>query len=344
MTESIIHRPQKSFGEAFEHALESIKARTGVLVSRGAIGAALVLAPLSAGAGCATPEIDELDSELLNSSVQDWAQLRGERNPAMVTFEGSSWVELADCSRFCSTANIFLKLHVQPVQGVDLSQKSVGVMYRTTTAAEPRHGSATYVRTLPDGTEEWQALVPLRGWDPRIISFNVWYETGEWYWDSFHAEWRKRTYFDDNGGDLHVVSPGPSSWAVRREYYRTQIEVDPEAGVSGAVTALVANFDYEKEIELVWTTDDWATSHVFRMGDGSESNQWYFVEALPNYQGGPHDFERWQIDLDVVGPADHFEYAILYRHGLGDGARAYEFWDNNYFRNYRQEAETPEVY
>jgi len=33
--------------------------------------------------------------------------------------------------------------------------------------------------------------------------------------------------------------------------------------------------------------------------------------------------------LDLPGPADRFEYAVLYRHGVVTPARTYDFWDNN---------------
>lgn len=335
---SIIEQPSESFSEALEKALARVKRTTGLIITRGALGAALVSAPMTACTSeLGDADVAALEAELLNSSVLDWAQQRGERNPSMVRFEGTSWVELENCSRFCSTANIFLRLIVTPVAGVDLSQKQVGVMYRSTTSTEPPHGFANFVRTLDDGTEEWQAVVPLRGWDPRVISFNAYYETGEFFYDEYANEWRKRTFFDDNGGDLHVVAPGPSTWAIRRDFSRDDIQVGPQ-GVQGTITARVANFDYEKEVEIVWTTDNWATTNVFGMGEPGQTNAWYFQEIIPSDPSVAHDFERWAININLPGPADHFEYAILYRHGLGDGARRYEFWDNNYFRNYRVEA------
>ena len=136
---SIIERNQskESFGEALEKAVARVKRTTGLIITRGALGAALVAAPMAACSNQLTDgDTAAAEAELLNSSVLDWAQLRGERNTSMIRFDGTSWVELEDCSRFCSTANVFVRLVVTPVPGVDLSQKRVGVMYRTTTSTD----------------------------------------------------------------------------------------------------------------------------------------------------------------------------------------------------------------
>jgi hypothetical protein len=55
------------------------------------------------------------------------------------------------------------------------------------------------------------------------------------------------------------------------------------------------------------------------------------VQDFPGSDGR----ERWEIDLDL--PADgatRFEYAVVYRHGIVNGAKTYEWWDNNGGANY----------
>ena len=74
--------------------------------------------------------------------------------------------------------------------------------------------------------------------------------------------------------------------------------------------------------------------------DGSaagQANRWYWVEDFPWSAGR----ERWQIDVDLPGGAARFEYAVVYRHGVVNGARTYEFWDNNFGANYAVDAAPP---
>ena len=66
-------------------------------------------------------------------------------------------------------------------------------------------------------------------------------------------------------------------------------------------------------------------------------NKWYWVEDFAWSPGR----ERWQIDLALPDSATTFEYAVVYRHGVVNGARTYDFWDNNYGANYKVEEVVP---
>jgi hypothetical protein len=74
-------------------------------------------------------------------------------------------------------------------------------------------------------------------------------------------------------------------------------------------------------MKLVWTTDAWATVNEAGMGEGP--NLWHWKDDV----GG--GFDRWEIQLDLPGPAERFEYAVLFRHGPAAPAKAYDFWDSN---------------
>ena len=57
-----------------------------------------------------------------------------------------------------------------------------------------------------------------------------------------------------------------------------------------------------------------------------------------------HQVDHWTASLggefEHFVPADgaaRFEYAVVYRHGIVNGAKSYEFWDNNGGGNYRVE-------
>lgn len=332
-------RPAPTLAGALERAAMRLRDRATWLLLRGGVafgaGAAL-LGP----AGCAEviPDVLEAREEtLLSSDVRSWAQDAGTRSRDMVRFEGHTWREGSDCGfrGGCMTTTVFVQLFVRNVPGVNIDDKRVGLVVRQQGRSEPYDALGTYVRSGGDGWEEWHVPVRMRTWEGTAFSFDAWYEDGVWEYD---GAWRKRVWVDDNSGDLYPVTQYAGA-AVQQLWRPDTVFVDGQ-GVGGTIDLRVANFDYEKEIALVWTTDDWATTQVFGMG-GGEANAWYFVEPL---SGGsaPADYERWRIDLDIEGPVDHFEYAIVYRHGLGDGARPYEFWDNNNYSNYRVEVAAPE--
>jgi hypothetical protein len=89
-------------------------------------------------------------------------------------------------------------------------------------------------------------------------------------------------------------------------------------GISGSaldVTVLVRNVAFEKELSIVYTTDDWetydwATGH-YVYGDGTIG-------------GG----ERWDVHLDLPAGTSNIEYAVS---ATQNGNEA---WDNNFTRNF----------
>ena len=100
-------------------------------------------------------------------------------------------------------------------------------------------------------------------------------------------------------------------------------------GREKSVRALEDVMKDDKQILLVGTTDGWATKFEVPLT---------WAEDFPWSAGR----ERWHLELDRAGDFDVFEYAFVYRHGVVNGARTYEFWDNNFGANYRVEA-TPVV-
>lgn len=327
--------PNPTFAAALERAALRLRDRATWLLLRGgvAVGAAgALLAPTPGCADLSEFELEPQESTLLSSDVRSWAQTRGTRSRDMVRFEGHSWREVSDCGfrGGCSTVTVFVQLFVRNVPGVNLDDKSVGLVVRQAGRSDPFNALGSYIRNAEDGWEEWHVPVRMRSWEGTAFSFDAWYEDGVW---ENVGGWRKRVWVDDNVGELYPVTQYAGA-AVQQLYRPDGILVDGGL-VTGVIDLRVANFDFDKELELVWTTDDWATTHVFGMG-GGETNAWHYVE--PICCGEPSDYERWRIELDIAGASDHFEYAIVYRHGLGDGARPYEFWDNAGYRNYRVEA------
>lgn len=304
----------------FEVALARL--RSGRAVRTAALGGS-VLAQLP-GVGCATVAPPGSDEAIVESF--DWAQYEGKRDTRMVQFTGA-WS--ADCAggntRFgCGSLAVHLSVRVRPNHAADLNWKRVGIVYKSPDDQTERTALGNYSFTRADGDEEWQVTVVVPQWQS-VVEFDVWYQDGA-----------GSTWIDDNEGELHVVNGGPVYQIVRVEPWLQTATVG-DAGVSGMLSVQVADLDFDKDLELVATKDGWATVLRFGIGAHGDKNRWYWTEDFPNSPGR----ERWQIDLDLPGAADKFEYAIGYRHGVVHGARTYEFWDNNGGGNYRIERAVP---
>lgn len=297
----------------FEAALARL--RENRVVRATALGGSVMLT-LPAGACVDAVEHGELEAA-------DWAQYEGKRDASMISYTGA-WS--SECTggntRFgCGGYAIHLNVRVKPVVGADLNWKRVGVVYRSHNDLTDRTAVGSYQYTHGDGTEEWKVTVNVPQWQ-RTIVFDAWYQDG-----------KGQTWIDDNQGEFHVVNAGPVYNVIRVEPWLQTVTVG-DAGVQGRVSIQIADLDFDKQLELVATTDGWQTVHRFGIGDGK--NAWHWTEDF-QYAGS----ERWQIDVDVPGAADRFEYAVVYRHGVVNGAKSYEFWENNGGGNFVVERSQP---
>lgn len=247
----------------------------------------------------------------------EWAQYEGTRDTRMVSYSGEYWTDCANPNtRFgCGATAIHLKLRVQPVAHADLEWKRVGIVYHLVGDSNDYTVLGSYVATLGDGSEEWHVTAVVPQWQ-NVILFDAWYQDGHGH-----------TWIDDNQGELHAINAGPAYRVVRVEPWLNTVAINGD-GVHGRISAQLADLDYDKDVELVATKDGWQTVLRFGMGAPGDKNGWYWAEDLGSAS------ERWQIDLELPGPADRFEYALLYRHGVVNNARPYDFWDNNNEQNY----------
>lgn len=277
----------------------------------GALSSTIVLALPAVGACIDQPA----DATAVNES-SEWAQYEGIRDTRMVAFTGEWWTECSNNNtRFgCGATAIHVKVRVQPVLHADLAWKRVGVVFHT--PEDPREQTAigSYYTTYADGTEEWQVTMVVPQWQTAVL-FDAWYQDG-----------RQHTWIDDNQGELHAINAGPAYQIVRVEPWLNTVTVG-DSGVQGRISVQLADLDFDKQVELVASKDGWQTVLHLPLS---------WVEDLSAAR------ERWQIDLDLPGAADHFEYAVVYRHGVVNQAKTYEFWDNNGSANWRVDrAPTP---
>jgi len=297
----------------FQTALARLR-RSGSSVGTAALagGAILQLPAVGACVAADDPSVDQTEQA-------DWAQYEGQRNTAMVGYTGSHWqVCKQPNSRFgCGSIDIHIKLRVKPVAGADLAWKRVGIVFKSPADPTERTAVGSYVTTRGDGDEEWEVVANVPTWQTTIL-FDAWYQDGAGH-----------TYLDDNQGELHVVNEGPDYQIVRAEPWLNTITVG-DSGVQGRLSIQVTDLDWDKEIVLIASKDGWSTVQTFGIGQPGDTNKWYWVEDFP----WGANRERWQIDLDLPGSADTFDFAVAYRHGVVNGAKVYEFWDNNGGANY----------
>lgn len=297
--------------ELFNRALTRLR-RTGSALGGAALTGAVML-QLPAQLAC----VDTPDPT--TEAAYDWAQYEGQRNTSMVSYTGSWWSSCTQPNtRFgCGAYEIVVKLRVKPVATADLAWKRIGVVWKTPDDTTERTALGRYYTTWGNGDEEWHVAMSVPA-SQRTVMFDAWYQDGAGH-----------TYVDDNQGELHVVNDGPAYQVVRTEPWLNTVTVD-RSGVRGRISLQLADLDYDKQLELVATKDNWNTVIHLPIGTSGQTNRWYWVEDFPWSPGR----ERWQIDLDLPGGTDRFQYAVVYRHGVVNGARTYEFWDNNNGTNY----------
>lgn len=248
----------------------------------------------------------------------DWAQYEGRRNVDLVSYLGSYWHEYSNCNTRggCMNVSVFVKVRVKPVAGAVIEKKRVGLVYRGDNGTETTV-TGRYYSTLADGSEEWHVPVYRNAWSAGYFTFNAWYQDGA-----------GGTWFDDNEGELHALVYQGNYSVVRQDWSTTDLTVD-ERGVTGHIGVFIADLDYDKDIEIVYTTDGWQTVQKFAMGSGEKPNTSHWIEDVW------YGMERWGVDVEIAAEGvERFEYAIRYRHGVVANARSYDFWDNNGGNNY----------
>lgn len=323
MTKNHEDPPARSLKVTLEQVVAELARRGMVALKHGAFTGTLALAGLATATNLAGSLLVPAQALAALNNGSDWAQNEGVRDEGKVHYYHESWSHTETTGQSCgsrgcyggtTTTTFFVKLRVQPVWGADLDAKRVGVVYRDINGTQ---GTALghYFTTHGDGYEEWHVPVQLSGYHS-VIAFNAWYQDGA----------GNPTAYDDNSGELHVATT-TGALMVRQVWGETDVMID-DAGIHGSIVLDVTDVDYDKDIRLVYTTDNWATQHELVIGP-DQLNAWHFVSDSPYGNS-----ERWALELELPGSFDHIEYAIVYRHGVVNGADQYEYWDNNYGQNY----------
>ena len=195
-------------------------------------------------------------------------------------------------------------------------QKQVTVRYSLDYEVTWKDVEATYFATLEDGNEIWyfetEAIhSTYHSYPP--IEFAIRYRVnGQEYWDN-------------NANENYVMHGGHGTQYVPDFLLGHETMVDGKVRIQRSYRGFyisfwgyVQNVAYDKEVNLVYTIDNWQTTNVLK-GSYSAKNPgqpevdiWYASERLPWYQIGVTEVEA----------------AIVYR------VNGQEHWDNNYKLNY----------
>lgn len=141
-----------------------------------------------------------------------------------------------------------------------------------------------------------------------------------------------QTYWDNNGGKNYTVA---NPYASDGMYLQNGVNISADTyhstynkyntGKELQVFADVRNLSYQKDVKLVYTTDDWKTVkyatvnflQYYSVGNGS-------VLPNPNVYG----IEKWSVNVSLGATATKVSYALSYK------VNGVEYWDNNFGRNY----------
>jgi len=139
-----------------------------------------------------------------------------------------------------------------------------------------------------------------------------------------------QTYWDNNGGSNYFVpKDSGATLGPGLNVYNLYYQPTSRVGANDAYqygTVVVRNLAVTKDIAVVYSTDNWATSKT--ASTTYSPNHWtgaYSSATNPNAAG----FEAWAFSLHVGTTATQVDYAIRYT------VNGETFWDNNGGQNYR---------
>lgn len=200
---------------------------------------------------------------------------------------------------------------------------------------------------MADGT--WQDF-PMTYMRAATSTYDVWYFEDAYstsygggimhqdYGDEFvlRYEVNGRTFYDNNNGLNYKIGLNDGMYLrdglnVSAETFHSYLIKYSTATYSNFyVEADLKNLAYGKEVNVVYSTDNWKTSTTVPLNFIQHYKLSDFVE-LPN----PNVFnnEKWSAYLNLPGNAKFVDYAISYK------VNGVTHWDNNYGRNYRIKTE-----
>ncbi|WP_299603667.1 carbohydrate-binding protein [uncultured Aquimarina sp.] len=134
------------------------------------------------------------------------------------------------------------------------------------------------------------------------------------------------TYWDNNSGKNYSMLVNVGGFLSPDVDVEVNDSFTRWAGTSFAINVNARrNYGDNATVEVVYTTDDWATKNTVQM-----SYQRYFRVGYAHYIMSPnqHDVDIYDTLIRVPDEVDSIEFAVVYK------VNGEEYWDNNYGNNY----------
>ncbi len=173
----------------------------------------------------------------------------------------------------------------------------------------------TYSLTTSTGTEIWKGTFVGSSTNTSVYKFGeqiaVKYQVnGQTYWDN------------NNGANYKLTNSvnNSSSTYLNNEFNILAVSSYLSANTTGNsnfyLSADLRNIAFAKEVKIVYTTNNWATT-----------NTKAFVYNPAENIGRNTDYERWSINFDIPNTKT-VTYALSYK------VNGQTYWDNNFGKNY----------
>jgi hypothetical protein len=180
------------------------------------------------------------------------------------------------------------------------------------------------------------------GWEVWVIDY-------AFEWDKFHGGDRPRdlrlsvlytvagqTFVDDNGGRGYAL--GQNDWALlpAGNVLLNSASFNPE-GSDAYVEIFARNVAFQKQIDVVYSTDGWRTVAVAPARWTGSTINFGGPAEVPN--PNVHGVERWltHISQAYLHPGDRLQLALRY------SVAGQTYWDNNGGLNYAVDVQDPGV-
>ncbi len=179
----------------------------------------------------------------------------------------------------------------------------------------------TYDFTTSYGTEIWKGTVSKSAVYSSVVAspfgekFAVKYEVnGTEYWDNNNgSDYVLRNSNRRENSEFLLLSDDIS--VFRTSTFDAQLYTDGTISYVN-VAADVKNIAFNKTVQVVYTTDNWATKNVKNLF----YNASFYNHDNPNY-------ETWTISFQIPKTSE-IKYAFVYK------VNGVEYWDNNFGSNY----------
>lgn len=167
--------------------------------------------------------------------------------------------------------------------------------------------AAEYLAPTQGNYEAWKFKTPVISFSPSSyakVTFAIKYEVNG------------NTYWDNNNGKNYVVSVGTGSEANTGFAFGSgALALDSITRNSDSISGTIqlSNLAYEKDVKVLYTTDNWATSSYVN------------ASYLLSYNGS-NNSELWEFTIPYS--ENVIEFAISYT------VNGITYWDNNFSSNY----------